>query len=529
VKQGQKIRIADFAHDRLFRLTVALLVLIFVLVVLYPLRASGDVALYVDIGGRVLDGQRPYIDFFDVNPPTIHFLNAFPVVISRLTGLHPIMIFHLFVWLLAIGTALSVGYVLTRARETGQLAVLPPWLIPMLIVLGSYRAWVIVTYGQRDHIFILALLAWSVLRWYRWEGGQPRAWVALLVGIFAVIGASLKPSFALAFVLVEGFGLLHYRRWKALFTWEMYGVALIAGLFGAYFITQPDVLRTYLTDIAPSVVTGYSGYGYRSPAALVFGDFQSVVMVCFVLALAVLGSRSRNAQGRLFFLLAIVGLGAVLSFALQTKGWVSHALPMLSMIILIGGLLIERSLSMLRLNRLVMRSGILRAGGVAMIAVCAIIGIIMGYTNRYGEVREQELEVYERYSMPGDRVIAVDMEVFPVYPAVVQVERRPVGRYPMAFPLAFAYADLGSTDVYSATSTPPTMVQTYLERLVEDIRQQQPQLVLLRATPCSLCVIDLDLARYVEAHTDIEALLERDFNHEEFMFPYEVYTRKQGA
>ena len=92
-------------RDPMFWSMSIILALLLVLVILFPLRVAGDIPLYVDLGGRVIDGQRPYIDFFDINPPTIHFLNLLPVAVSRLTGLHPIPVFHLFIWLIVAGAA----------------------------------------------------------------------------------------------------------------------------------------------------------------------------------------------------------------------------------------------------------------------------------------------------------------------------------------------------------------------------------------------------------------------------------------
>ncbi|MCA9910661.1 MAG: hypothetical protein KC519_18525, partial [Anaerolineae bacterium] len=141
--------------DRLFWLMAALLVLILVLVILFPFRVPGDTPLYVDLGGRVLDGQRPYIDYFEINTPTIHFLNALPVAYSRLTGMHPVLAYDLLIWLFVAGAAVGVGIIMTRARQDQLLPNTQPWLIPALMVFASYLEWLLVNYGQRDHIFIL--------------------------------------------------------------------------------------------------------------------------------------------------------------------------------------------------------------------------------------------------------------------------------------------------------------------------------------------------------------------------------------
>ena len=46
-------QVRTLPKDRLFWLTVAMLAILLAFIVLFPLRAAGDSALYLDIGGRV--------------------------------------------------------------------------------------------------------------------------------------------------------------------------------------------------------------------------------------------------------------------------------------------------------------------------------------------------------------------------------------------------------------------------------------------------------------------------------------------
>ncbi|MCL4249252.1 MAG: hypothetical protein KJ065_13985 [Anaerolineae bacterium] len=518
-------------RDRLFWLTIALLAILLAFILLFPLRAAGDVALYLDTGGRLLDGQRPYIDFFDINPPTIHFFNILPVAVSRLTGLHPIPTFHLFIWLIAAGAAASIGYLLSRARREERLGSLPPWLIPMLYAVGAYIAWLLIAFGQRDHLFSLALPAWAILRWYRWEGGSPPVAMAILIGILGAVGASLKPTFILGFGLVEAYGLLRYHNWRTYVTWEMLGAAIVVGLYGLYFITQPDILRIYLTEVTPSVVAGYRSYGYTPALDLIFGDFQSLVALILAALLALLSLRRRESLGRLFVLIATLGLASVLSFALQTKGWRYHSLPMLNMIFLTGGLLVERAFTRPGLRLVLRRHRLDTAAPILIVSISVLAGVLVAPTLPYGEALEVEQQPFLRYTQPGDPVIIADVRVIPIHTAVIQAGRRPVGRYPMAYPLAFAYPSTEPPPeaIYDPAHTPPPLAQDYLDVLMEDIRTQQPKLILL----CTIRDVSgpqyMNVARYVKAHTDIEALLAQDYESMGVMMPYEVYVRKDGT
>ncbi len=526
--QGRISANAALRHDRLFWLTVALLAILLAFILFFPLRAAGDIALYVDIGGRVLDGQRPYLDFFDINPPTIHFLNILPVAFSRLTGLHPILVFHLFIWLIAAGTSLGIGHILSRAHREDRLGNLPPWLIPVLLVLGSYVTWLLIAFGQRDHIFSLALPAWALLRWYRWEGGSPPTAMAILIGVLGALGASLKPTFVLGFGLVEAYGLLRYRRWRSYVTWEMLGATIIVGLYGLYFVTQPDILRTYLTEVTPSVVENYSSYGCMSAPHLIFGEYQSMIALSLAALVAFLGLRQGAALGRLLVVAGIIGLAGLLSYALQTKGWRYHSLPMLSMIFLTGGLLVDRVFARPGLRVILRRRRLAGAVPTTVALLCIVCGVFVATKVTYGEASAIELTTYTQYAQPGDPVIVADIDVMPFYPTVIQAGRRPIGRYPMAYPLAFAFAGVDElpADAYDASVAPPPLAQAFLDVFMQDIRLQQPQLILLRTNAYTICKASIETARYVKAHTDIGSVLAQDYDSLGVLYPFEVYVRR---
>ncbi|MCC6612727.1 MAG: hypothetical protein IT320_04565 [Anaerolineae bacterium] len=518
------------ATDRLFQLTVALLVWLLILILLFPLRAAGDVALHTDNGGRLLDGQRLYIDFFNFNPPTIDYLNILPVAIGRFTGLHTILVYHLFIWLAVVAVSVGAGLMLMSARDSGRLVSLSAWLIPAAIAMSAHFAWILITFGQRDHIFILALMIWAILRWYRFEGGRPAPCAALLIGAFAATGASLKPMFALAFVLIEAYGLLRYRCWQAIFTWELLGASIIVGMFGAYFLLQPDILSVYLTEVAPSVVAGYKAYGYVPATELMFQEMPSLVLLSLSVVLLLMGTRLHSPLGRLYVVMSLLGLSALFSYSLQTKGWPYHALPIFATSLVIIGLCFDAATRRLGLLTLRRKSTFTDFILLAIALAFAVIGLVSGAVSSYGDVRNQETEQYLAYSQASDTVFVADLDHRAVYAALFRAGMKPVASYPIAYPLAFAYATVDDpTDaIYEADHTPPPIAQAYLDALIEDIREKQPQLVLLRVGPSDSGPQFIDVARFVKAHTNIEMLLAQEYESMGTLSPYEVYVRKSG-
>ena len=58
------------------------------LIALNPMRIKSDCALYLEMGRQLLEGKLPYVDFGEVNPPLIIYLNAIPAFVAgrRLPG-----------------------------------------------------------------------------------------------------------------------------------------------------------------------------------------------------------------------------------------------------------------------------------------------------------------------------------------------------------------------------------------------------------------------------------------------------------
>ena len=77
-----------------------------------PLSTSVGSALYLQAGELLLEGQMPYVDFVDVNPPLIIYFSALWAGAAKLLGAHPIPIFSLGVWFLSVLSVLATREIL---------------------------------------------------------------------------------------------------------------------------------------------------------------------------------------------------------------------------------------------------------------------------------------------------------------------------------------------------------------------------------------------------------------------------------
>ncbi|MCA9905220.1 MAG: hypothetical protein KC547_15295, partial [Anaerolineae bacterium] len=161
---------------------------------------------------------------------------------------------------------------------------------------------------------------------------------------------------------------------------------------------------------------------------------------------------------------------------------------------------------------------------IIVVFVCVATSFQFSTLYTFGHVRGVEHEPYLAFSTAGDTVVVADMDVRAAYSAIIQERLKPIGSYPIAYPLAFAYA--AEDTIYAPDHVPPPIAQDYLDALMDDIQGKQPQLVLLRQGQSMNGPGFMNVARYVKARTDIETILERDYEYHGVFSDYEVYVHK---
>src|SRR5262249_10564411 len=139
-----------------------------VLILEFPLRADGNVGMNLESGKRIADGKLLYVDYDEINPPTIHYINALPALISRLLSINALTLYLLLIWLL-IGLVCLAVLLIIRCSITSPLGL---FIVPFVIAVQSVFLWAITMYGEREHIIFLTFVPWFLLRWQRYNDGQ---------------------------------------------------------------------------------------------------------------------------------------------------------------------------------------------------------------------------------------------------------------------------------------------------------------------------------------------------------------------
>jgi len=281
----------------------------------YPL--NHDVGSYLHIARVMLEGETLYTTFIEVNPPLYAYLAMVPVQLAAgldLSAVRIMQVLLLVVSLAAIVWAGALAGARGENRRLGGPLVALALGLPLLGLAG-------VDFGQREHLMVVLTAPWLVLAARRALDDPPATRPAVVAGVLAGVGFSMKPHFVVLWLALEVVLVLrskagprHVLRAETL---AVVGVLLAYAAF--VVLVHPEYLGL-LWEAGPL----YADYLSVDRLRL-FGNRYSVLLGATVLA-AVFCPPSRVAKSYVSLLL----VAAVLAFFMavgQGKGWLYHFFP----------------------------------------------------------------------------------------------------------------------------------------------------------------------------------------------------------
>jgi hypothetical protein len=296
-----------------------------------------DVSWNITLAEKVLDGQRPNIDFFEINPPLSYLLYAPPALAARLTGTSPEFMVDLFCFLCAAVSLGLAGLTLIRSGVVTREA------IARFAIVGAATLLLLPaqTFGQREHIAVMAslpclaaLATWAARR--RFD-----LWLSVVAGFGAGVAMAIKPPFAL-FFLLNLFFLAVRAGWRALFLRVELYVALAVVVF--YWIGVALWCPAFFDFTAPIVRDIYLPVRRPLIAFLCDPNLAVWLAVCVVFIFA-FGKRLNEP---LIATPALASLGAMGAYLIQGKLWVYQGYPALAFAALALGPPVLESLAGMR-------------------------------------------------------------------------------------------------------------------------------------------------------------------------------------
>ena len=295
---------------------VACLAAALVLVLTTMLRGpiKDDIAWLLYVSEQWLAGRRLYVDLVEVNPPLIVWLCAIPVRLAQLLGLAP----QLVAMPLFAAVILACAWWTARLlNQAGRIVADPSIAFAvigcvLLLIPGG-------EFGQREHLLVATALPYLVLVGNEMCGAPTSTRQAILVGIVAALGCSLKPRYLIAFGSVEIFAMLQGVR-------LLRPVNLAATVtLGLYVVSIAWFTPSFFSEAVPMAL-GLYGDG-DSPLRDLLWDSRTLVLGLAAAALLLATSRRFAADIKRQGVVILFAAAATLVCIIQGKNWFYHRLP----------------------------------------------------------------------------------------------------------------------------------------------------------------------------------------------------------
>jgi hypothetical protein len=287
---------------------------------------STDVSWLITLCEKTLDGQRPYVDFIESNPPAAIYLYMPGTLAARLLGLRPEFMVPVTGFLAAIASLGLSAMIMARAGLAERFGPTGLAVAVSIFTLLPGR-----TFDQREHLALLAGLPLLAVMISRASGRRGDILLQILAGAGGAAMAAVKPHFALIVLAA-----LPYLAWRAgiraVFTCVAFYAAICVSL--VYVAATVAFFPAYLENVAPLVMAVYAPV--REPFIAMIG---SSGFLCWVLLGVYLLVLSRGEIGEPAVAVpALASLGAVVAFLIQGKGWPYHSYPAAALMALALGL-----------------------------------------------------------------------------------------------------------------------------------------------------------------------------------------------
>lgn len=291
------------------------------IVLRHVMAASTDVSWLLTAGERVLDGGRLYTDVLETNPPMSVLAYLPAILLSRLTGLAAEVVVDALVF---VGIFVSLTLSACLLQRNASFAGMRGWLL----VLFAFAALAILptqTFGQREHIALIALLPFLATLMDRLSGGAPRPWLAIAAGMGAAVTLSFKPHFALAiYVPLAVTAIVMRLSWRAILLPEH--LAAASGGF-LYLIVTAIVWPQFFTEILPLLRDVY--VPVKPPLMALLEKPAVSLWAIALLAIVALHRRQRISPPLILLMATSASFAA--AFMLQGKGWPYQSYPAIAL------------------------------------------------------------------------------------------------------------------------------------------------------------------------------------------------------
>lgn len=296
-----------------------LLVTSFVLNEQYIMHADNAFLLHAT---KLLLLKKNYLNgFVDPNPPLIFVLYLPVFAIKKLLNVTLVNAFNTYITSLSFFSILLCYKVLTVIFDNTKIQNFLLFIILSVVLFLPFGS-----YGQREHLLLLFTLPYILTIIAHMENKSISMSLAILAGVIAGLGFSLKPYF---FVLLMGAELVLLIQKRSMWSWARTETICIIGIIISYILFISFFFPDYLSFIVPLAKKYYT----LMPFSTLFNIYSLHILLVVALALYLL----RNAVYFYPLLaLTIATCGLFIAYLLSGQNFYYHQLPAYSLSILLA-------------------------------------------------------------------------------------------------------------------------------------------------------------------------------------------------
>jgi hypothetical protein len=279
-----------------------------------------DVGWLLTLGEKMLAGQRPYVDFFEANPPMSILLYLPAVLLGRIIDVAPEIVVNGLVLTAAVASLWLSGRIVSRLIGDREAL----W---KLAAAGAFVLTILPTgvFTQREHIAVIAMAPFLALALTRGDGAKPGLTLAAIAGLGCGVAMAIKPHFALVAgppVLISAWRL---RSFSPLVAVEIWAAGLVVWLYALLLLAVFPAFLAFL----PVIHDAYLPVRQSWPVLLTSLPPLPVWLLLGVLTAWTAKGRPGGAWPAASLFAASAGGAA--AYVIQGKGWPYHSYPMLAL------------------------------------------------------------------------------------------------------------------------------------------------------------------------------------------------------
>lgn len=304
-------------------LVVILFVMVFAVICAHPLMIAPEVALNLEAAKLIALGKLPYVDFFCLSSPLVLYGSLLPLSIAQTLGIAQSLATNLLVWSLSLVSVLSCAAILLPRRYHREWHYFPLFVVALALA----NVLMLFQLGQCEHLTMLAVVPYFLIRWLRWNGHKVSKKEAIVSGVFAGFGFCLWDAFLLMAASLDGFWLLSLRKIRPLLALEVRAGICAASICLLSALFLPEAARTnYFSLVYPMLSLGSHCHDWSIYGSGSVPERRDIFYVAIAAILFVLPFRRRTSLAAPLVVLFLVGFGLYLS---QLKGLSHSAIPMI--------------------------------------------------------------------------------------------------------------------------------------------------------------------------------------------------------